>query len=74
MRQNIINFFFILVIAFVLFFILSYDASLDNDYMLSFLMMISLQISFNYIHSAKKGITEQGSLQRLPCSVLSSPN
>lgn len=36
MIKTIINFFFNLVIAFVLFFNLSYDASLDSDYMLFF--------------------------------------
>ncbi len=45
MRQIIINFIFILTISVGLFFILSYDASLDSDYMLSFLIIISLQLS-----------------------------
>ncbi|SNT17664.1 hypothetical protein SAMN05444672_10881 [Bacillus sp. OK838] len=45
MRQIIINFIFILVISVILFFILSYNASLDSDYMLSFLIIIFLQVS-----------------------------
>lgn len=43
--QVIINFIFILIISVILFFIFSYDASLDEHFILSLLLIISLQIS-----------------------------
>lgn len=45
MRQTNINFILILIISTIVFFVLSYNASLDNQYILSLLIIVVIQLS-----------------------------